>query len=446
MFNLKFFGGVDTVTGSRHLLTVDGKNYLIDAGNFQGELPKTFAEVDNFMNHNFATKLSAIFITHAHIDHCGFLPYIVKKGYTGPVFMTLETYELVRVNLNDAAEVLKKNVPVDKRKSAVFYDKNDVNQALSRIKVINTNEEQNVDNISFKFSKNSHILGSCHVKIEYNGKSILFSGDIGRIDPLIHNEPSPFPEADYLVTESTYGGQFHEKIDTDQIFKEVVEKTISGNRITLIPAFSIDRTQVVLFLLTQYLKKIGKDLPIILSGNLGLEATSIYEKYRENNLKISKSDYDLIKSKVRIIDSHNELEHFWKTKNAGPMIIVAGSGMINGGTIVGHLKNYAHLSNSLLVISGYQAKETPGRLIQEGQRVLTIEDEIVEVNCEVYTIRNLSAHGDTNDLLNFIGQNKYKKIFIVHGESERRVSLKTYLEKCSSEVIIPHAFEEYHLE
>lgn len=443
---ITFLGAASTVTGSKHLLSVNEKNFLIDCGQLQGPDETLLKNnLDGAFNLDLISKIHAIFITHAHIDHCGFLPYIVRKGFLGPIYTTLETFELMKISLNDAANLLREAVKPEDRKKKFFFDKNDVHTMLTKVKIVKENEENSAFDVKFKFYKSCHILGSCFIKFQYNDKSIVFSGDLGRQESILHNKPDVFEACDCLVLESTYGNKFHSKKSIEDYFVNLFDEVLKKGSTLIIPAFSIDRTQMLLNIMTKVVSDKELNLPIILTGSMGIEVTKVYEKY-SNQLKIDQSDFERIYKYTRVIEFQNELEHFWE-KSSGAKIVIAGGGMLSGGTIVGHLKHFGVEANNLILITGYQAKETVGRTLLDGEKNIELESIVYNIKAEVRFLEGLSAHADQNDIFDWISQSLAPKtIFLVHGEEESRLGLQQKIEDVLKiRVITPKEGESFNL-
>lgn len=440
---IKFLGAASTVTGSKHILDFGENKFLIDCGQLQG--PEASVDVTHIFDFKKINEISCVFITHAHIDHCGYLPYIVKKGFRGAIYTTLETFELMKISLDDAADLLRESVNVDNRKEQFFFDKNDVHTMLSRVKIVEKEKIQNLHGVDVSFHHAGHILGACFVKFKFEGKVVVFSGDLGRSESTVHPKPLDLGEVDCLVIESTYGDKIHVPQDFHQYFLDLFNETMKKGATLIIPAFSIDRTQMLLNIMSQVVQDNDLKLPIILTGSMGLQVTKVYEKFSEN-LKITKEDFLRIRTYTREIYYQNELQHFWETAS-GAKVVIAGGGMLSGGTILGHLKNFGIYESSIILITGYQANDTLGRMLLNGERKVQIEKKEYEIKSEVRFLPGLSAHADQKDMLNWIKtSNIPATIFLVHGEENSRKGFKQFLDdNLKAKIILPKEGECYKI-
>jgi metallo-beta-lactamase family protein len=448
MMTLTFLGATQEVTGSCHLLNIDGRQVLLDCGMIQG------GKLDAMRNHEpfafDATQLDAVVLSHAHIDHSGRLPLLVKSGFTGPIFSHKATVELCAVMLKDAAMLQfrdaertnKKRAKNDLDPIAPLFTEEDVDAVMQQFVALEYGEStQVVPHLTLSLSDAGHILGSAIVELwlgpQELSKKLVFSGDLGRAGMPILDDPTLIEQADLVLMESTYGDRLHRSwSDTVAELKAIFASTIKQSRGNiLLPAFSVGRSQELLYLFHLYAKE--WDLSrwrICLDSPMAIKATQIYvENYHlmdddfKRFTRLSPGQHPLL-SNVDFIDSTDEsmeLNHIHQG-----LIIIAGSGMCNGGRIRCHLAH--NLANPLsdVIICGYQAVGTPGRLLVDGAKSLTIHGNSIPVNAKLHTIGGLSAHADQAELLNWYRHFKdAPPVVLVHGEPEAQTGLLNKLQE-----------------
>lgn len=435
---LSFFGAAGEVTGSCSLLETGGQKILIDCGMFQGS---DFNEGKNRDPLPFDPKsLHAVIVTHAHLDHVGRLPLLVKGGFTGFFYATPATIELAELILRDAYEIMHYNNI--KFGAPILYDENDVGAVMDQFKFMDYYEEKNLSlnkshPIKVKFFDAGHIFGSVFALIESEGKKIVFSGDIGNVQVPILRETDSLPtDLDLLVCESTYGDRLHESHATRQeIIENMVLAAIGRGGVLMIPSFSLERTQELIYDLHDLIDRKHKipKVPIFLDSPLAIGATRVYRKYPEY---YDEDAIQLIKEGDNMFDFPGLVECGSKDESKkinqvpSPKIVIAGAGMMNGGRILHHALRYLSDERSTLLIIGYQAHGTLGRRILEGQSPVTVLREMIPVRCQVKAIGALSAHGDQDKLTEWI-YNKgsaAKQIFLNHGEPEASAGLIKHLQ------------------
>lgn len=429
---IQFLGAAGTVTGSRFLLSFEDTRVLVDCGMFQGlkELRlKNWAD--------FAVEpesIDAVVLTHAHLDHCGYLPRLVKLGFKGDVFLTEYTGKLAEVILRDSARIQTEDAKWAAKKGfskhnppLALYGEADVDQTLKLFKPSTFAERIEVARETFvTFHPAGHILGAAFVEVEFFGKRLLFTGDLGRPDHPLLQAPGLFPagEFDAVITESTYGDREHEPRSDN--FEEVINSTIDGGGSVLIPAFAVDRTEVILVRLRE-LAEAGKirPVPIYADSPMALKALAFYRdainkhspEIREDIAKEWQGrdpfDAGQLVELVTVEES--------KTINnpVTPCIIISASGMATGGRVVHHLRNMLPNPKHTVVLVGYQAIGTRGRNLIEGAEEVRMHGEMVPVKAKIAQVQEFSVHADANELLNWIGvaKDRIKKIFVVHGEA-----------------------------
>ncbi|MBI2551589.1 MBL fold metallo-hydrolase [Candidatus Uhrbacteria bacterium] len=451
---LTFHGAAGEVTGScTHVEVKDsgGKihNILIDCGMFQGE---RMCGTKNMVEFGFDPKtIEAIFVTHPHADHTGRLPKIVNMGFAGPVYMTLPACALTSVVLEDARHIMEENTK--RCGDPQLYTAQDVEKVATMCKGINYHQEiMMAPGIRLMFHDAGHVLGSAYISIEAEGKKIIFSGDVGNDDVPILPDTEPISRADVVVCESTYGNREHEPMAMRrQKLKETIMRTMNGKGMLLIPAFSIERTQELLYELNQILlHEVKTNTPIFLDSPMSIRATEIYRHFKQylrfDAPIFSDPDRDFFSfPNLRETLTVDESKVINETKN--PKIVIAGSGMMTGGRVMHHLTRCLPDAKSELLIIGYQARGTVGRKLYEGAKEVTIYGQKIAVKARVSAIGSFSAHGDKNKLTRWLQPENGKnptKIFLNHGDPDAAESFATHLRHTlRTEVEVAGAGKEY---
>lgn len=399
----------------------------------------------NYEPLSFTVKnISAVLLTHAHLDHCGRLPLLIKAGYSGKIYTTLATKLLVTIALMDAVKIAIEH----QQDHPLLYSEEDVQKTLQLIEVVSYDEVIMVEQVKIIFHNAGHILGSASIEIQDSEKTILFSGDLGNPYQRLLQPTEHISHADIVVMESTYGDRIHPVPDALlTLEKEILAVEQSGG-VLLLPAFALDRTQVLLHLLNHLKKKgvLHASVPVFLDSPMGIRATSVY--MQSSNLwsdELRQHTTDPFSFPGLIVtEDAKDSEKILKVP--GPKIIIAGNGMMNGGRIWHHLINYLPLVSTRLVIVGYQGKGTVGREIIEGAKQITIYHEKVSVNAVLSTVQGLSAHADKNELLSWLQQIKgVQKIFITHGEDSSRHELAEMIKSKTTipDILIPTKDSDY---
>lgn len=429
--NITFYGAAGEVTGSCHLLEIGGKKILVDCGMFQGS---QYADERNHEKFPFDVHtLDAVLLTHAHIDHSGRLPRLVTEGYTGPIYATAPTLGLLPAMLEDTYHIMTEN---EKRLGhPLVYSESDFKHVETLGQVVTYGKPISIGSVSVVFHDAGHILGSSFVEITGEGKRVVFSGDVGNADaPLIRDTESLMSGIDVLVMESTYGDRMHEKEgERADIIVKAIKETVGRGGALVIPTFAIERTQALLFLLNNLVeqKEIPR-VPIYLDSPLAIKATRIYKEssrfYDEEAKAIYLKDGDLFDFPGLI---KSETTDQSKAINAAPnpKVVIAGSGMMNGGRILHHLIRYLPDPNSTIMIVGYQAQGTLGRKLFDGAHAVKIYRDMVEVKASVKAIGAFSAHADQGKLVDWVKRAMPKKVILVHGEDTAREALHRQFER-----------------
>lgn len=429
---IQFLGAAGTVTGSKHLVRAGRRTVLLDCGLFQGL--KALRE-RNWAPPPFDVRnLDAVVLSHAHLDHAGYLPVMVRQGYRGPIFCTSATADLLAVMLPDSAALMEEEAEranyfrYSKHAPALpLYTRDD---AQTTLKLLNRQRYHRAftaaDGVEALLRPAGHILGSATVELRLNDsratRRLVFSGDLGRWDRPILHDPAAVPHADLLVMESTYGDRTHEP-DVASPLGDVLRDAAKHGRAILIPAFAVGRTQEILWWIRQ-LEDDGKipTLPVYLDSPLAVDVTAIYARHPEEHDLETRELADEGRSPFRTKRTHlarTPDESKALNRIEGPVIIIAGSGMATGGRILHHLRLRLPESRTLVLLPGFQAEGTRGRLLQEGAQSIKIHGTTVTVRAKVETLHGLSAHADREDLVRWLSgfRTSPGKIFLVHGES-----------------------------
>lgn len=461
---IAFHGAARTVTGSKHLLTLkNGKKYLLDCGMFQGLGDETDA-----MNRNFGfdvTQVTAMILSHAHIDHCGLIPKLVKDGFGGKIYCTPATRELAAVMLEDSAGIQENEIKYENKRRAQeglpylkpLYDTNDTMESLDHFVPVDYDNWFTIDeNISVQYTDAGHIIGSAavHLKITEDGKitRLTFSGDVGRYRDVILKSPAEFSQADYILIESTYGNSLHDNATTtpDQVLHWIEKACLQKKGKLIIPAFSVGRTQEILYALNQLeLERRLPDLNYYVDSPLSVKATEIvkhYPQYFNKTIqKVLQSDNDPFGFKgLKFIKSVDESKML-NFKN-GPLVIISASGMADAGRVKHHISNNIESSRNTILLTGYCEPHSLGGKLMAGAKEVNIFGVLHEVNAEIGSIRSMSAHGDYDDLCQFLAcqdPKQVKRLFVVHGEYPVQQEFQRRLiHKGFQDVVVPEMHAE----
>jgi metallo-beta-lactamase family protein len=446
MATLQFLGATETVTGSKYVLEVGGNRAIIDCGLFQG-----FKELRQRNWEGLPVNPASIswaLLTHAHIDHTGYLPRLVKDGFTGPIFATTGTADLLKIMLPDSARLQEEDAEYANRKAyskhkpaLPLYTEQDAHTALKQVRPVAYGEEVRLSKfLSARFFSVGHILGSSFIKITVSESGrdpfpIIFSGDVGRYDEPILNDPSAADEADYLLVESTYGNRLHDHENAKDRLAEIINAAAERHGKVIIPAFAVGRTQLLVY----YLRELEDEgripvLPVHVDSPMGAEATRLYLRHKEDhdfdmqrveNLKrnpLATRNFSLVQGRggSKALDQEQ-----------GPAVIISASGMATGGRVLHHLTKYLPDPATTVVFVGYQAAGTRGRRLQDGEKEIKIHGEWVPVRAHIESIGSLSAHADAAELLRWLGNFKRppRTTFVIHGEVDSANALREKIEK-----------------
>ncbi|MBI5139433.1 MBL fold metallo-hydrolase [Candidatus Nomurabacteria bacterium] len=423
---ITFCGGTGSVTGANFLMEVDGKKILVDCGLTQGI---KLADDINWEPFPYDSKeIDILFITHAHVDHVGRIPKLIHEGFRGKIYSTMPTKMLALPMLEDTASILSKNT---ESKLDEIYSAENIKLAVSLWEGFNYNETITITPLlSVTLLNAGHILGSAMIKFLYNGKKILFTGDLGNSpSPLLPNTDK-ITDIDYLIMESVYGDRNHEsRNERREFLEQAIEDNYKRKGTLIIPTFSLERSQELLFELNDLVENNRIPfMPIFLDSPLAIRLTEIFKQYKdyfnENAQKAFSKDKYLFDFPGLHSTLHSEESKMIATV-PNPKVVIAGSGMSSGGRIVHHERHYLPDPNNTLLLTGYQAAGSPGRLIQEGIKTVRIGGEYVAVRAHIVTIYGYSGHKDSDGLLDFVSdtQDSLKKVFVVMGEPKSSLFL-----------------------
>lgn len=431
---LRSLGAASTVTGSKHLLESDGKRILVDCGLFQG--------VKNLRELNWEplaidpASIDAVVVTHAHLDHTGYLPRLVRDGFTGPIMSTNATAAVAEIILRDSAYLqerdaafLNKHRATKHRPALPLYDSDDAQKTIELFVTHPFGQEFSLWDSGpvVRFRRAGHILGASTVEVDWQGRRIVFTGDLGRYDDPVMLDPDPVAAADYLVMESTYGDRVHEKTDPANTLAEVVDATVDRGGTLVVPAFAVGRAQTLLYYLWQ-LKTEGRlpEVPIYLDSPMAINASELLGAYRDDH-RLTPGVYE---GMCAMANYTREAEQSMAiSASTEPKIVISASGMATGGRILHHLKAFAPDPRNTIMITGYQVPGTRGAAIAAGERFIRIYGEWVPINAQVANLAMLSAHADADELIRWARgfTTPPRKVFVVHGEPQPADTLRTRL-------------------
>jgi metallo-beta-lactamase family protein len=433
---LTFLGGAGTVTGSKYMLEGDGTRILVDCGLFQG--------FKALRLRNWAAlpvppaSISAVLLTHAHLDHSGYLPLLVKNGFRGPIICTSATQDLCKVLLPDSGHLQEQDAEFANRHgfskhhpALALYTEEDAERALKSFHPIAFNRDVPLPAGGMaRFVRAGHILGAASIQLDWNGIQIVFSGDIGRYDDPLMPDPVTPSSADYLLMESTYGDRCHDKADVEDALAGIINKTIHRGGTVIVPAFAVGRAQSLIYHIGR-LKESGrlpKILPVFLDSPMAIDATEIFLRHVQDQ-RLGPAALKQLDGHVRYVHTDEES----KALTASPMakVIISASGMASGGRVLHHLKHYAPDPRNAILFAGFQAGGTRGAAMVAGAQTIKMHGAYVPVRAEVHNLSMLSAHADKDELQRWAAgfQRAPKTAFIVHGEPQGADALRHALEE-----------------
>ncbi len=427
---LTFLGAAGTVTGSKYLLESDGGKILVDCGLYQG--------IKHYRKMNWeplpveASQIDAVILTHAHVDHSGYLPRLVKQGFSGPVYASQGTCDLCRILLPDSGYLQEEDARhaakygYSKHKNPLpLYTEEEARQSLKQLKPVSINEPHKLPGgLTARFRPAGHILGASTIEIFDGSRMVVFSGDVGRLNDLIMYPPEPIKRADYLVVESTYGNREHRSIEPEKELASIINKTSKQGGTVLIPAFAVGRAQTILYLL-QKLKSSGQipGVPIYLNSPMAIRTTELFHR--------SHGDHQLTVQDCKKIDA---MTHYIRTveesialaENSFPSVIVSASGMACGGRVLHHLKALLPNHRNTILFVGFQAPGTRGEAMINGASHIKIHGEQIPVKASVKHLDAMSAHADNQEIITWLRSvgTPPKQVFVTHGEPDSAAAMQ----------------------
>jgi metallo-beta-lactamase family protein len=466
MAKITFYGGVGTVTGSKYLLESNNKRVLVDCGLFQGlrELREK-----NWEDLPFDVRdLDAVIITHAHIDHTGFLPRLVKLGYTGEIITSSATADLMKILLPDSARLQEEEADYRNRHDLTrhspalpLYDEDDAKATLAMLRPVH-NDGIAVDvcnGFKASFMVAGHIMGASLVLVEMTGArpdgssvKFLFSGDLGHYDQPIVKDPAVPPDCDYLMCESTYGNRLHGDDSSEDQMARVINEAAERNGPILIPAFAVGRTQEVLYMIRELEEqKRIPILPVIVDSPMAAQATQVYNRWHEEHDReyasiLAHKRHPLRTAAMSTAATREESKRL--NNMQGPRIIISASGMLTGGRVLHHAMRVLPDENATIVFVGYQAAGTTGRRVQDGEHEVRIMKQWIPVRCHVEKVEGFSAHADWKAVLRWLSglHHAPKLVFTTHGEPEAAQAMAQHIrDKFGWNVEVPHYGETVEL-
>ena len=460
---LTFWGGVGTVTGANFLLKRNGVNILVDCGLLQGVSGSGEKNHEQFPYD--PASIDFLFITHAHIDHIGKVPKLVKDGFRGTIYSTRETKEISVFMFDDAIKLLRhagesSSISANNTPHLPLYEKTDVDLALSLWKEIPYHEKREfTPGLSVELLDAGHILGSAMIKIlnkgvEGKSKNIVFTGDLGNSPAPIIKDTEFITDANYLVVDSVYGDRNHEsKDERDKHFEKIVRESIEKKGTLVIPAFSLDRTQILLYELNNLIEE-GKipSVPVFLDSPLGIKLTAVYKnssKFFNSTVQQEIREGDDIFDFPKLKTAFTFENSMMIEKTNGPKIVIAGSGMSNGGRVTRHEMTYLPDPNSTILLTGYQSIGTMGRMLQEGAPEVEINGTKVPVRARIEMISGYSAHKDSDSIVDFVERTRdsLEQVFVVMGEPKSSLFLTQRLrDYLDVPAMYPERGKEYVIE
>lgn len=432
---LRSLGGAGTVTGSKHLIDADGTRVLIDCGLFQG--------LKHLRERNWESlavppeSIDAVVLTHAHLDHSGYLPKLVREGFRGTAHCTAATADLCNILLKDSAQIAEKDAAYANRKgfskhtpALPLYTMRDAERALKHLKPIPFDSEFEIArDVGLKFRRAGHILGAATAELKVGAATIVFSGDLGRYDDPVMPDPVSVAHADYIVVESTYGDRAHAKTDPMEALGDTIERTVRRGGTVVIPAFAVGRVQSLLHHLW-LLKRAGRlaATPIFLDSPMAISATDLLRAHPEDH----RLDAEAIEGSCAVASYTRDVEASKAiTANAMPKVVIAGSGMATGGRVLHHIRTFAPDPRSTILFAGYQALGTRGARLLAGETELKMFGEWIPVRAEIANLPELSAHADADEIMRWLSgfERPPRRLFIVHGEPAASEALRTRVER-----------------
>lgn len=437
---LRSLGAANTVTGSKHLLESGGRRVLIDCGLFQGV--KNLRELNWTPLSVAADSIDAVIVTHAHLDHTGYLPRLVRQGFRGPILSTAATASVAEIILRDSAFLqerdaafLNKHKASKHRPALPLYDQQDAQRAIDLFSTRSFGREFALpgwgerDGPAVTFRRAGHILGAATVDLAWCGRRIVFTGDLGRYDDPLMFDPEPVTTADYLVMESTYGDRLRDRTDPVDVLAEVISTTVNRGGTVVVPAFAVGRAQTLLFYLWQ-LRSTGRlpGVPVYLDSPMAINASELLRTHQADH-RLPPEVYEDMCAMATYARDPEQSKAISTSRE--PKVVISASGMATGGRILHHLKAFAPNPQNTIVLTGYQVPGTRGASIAAGERFVKIHGEWIPINAEVANLQMLSAHADADELIRWASgfTTPPRRVFVVHGEPGPADTLRRRLDR-----------------
>jgi len=429
-FRLTFLGATGTVTGSKYLVEADGRRLLVDCGLFQGYKPLRLRNWAEFPVD--PASIDAIVLTHAHLDHSGYLPRLVAQGFKGTVWATRATRALCGILLPDSARLLEEDANHANRSgyskhhpAEPLYDEAQVQQALRLIRPAAWERSfEPVPGLRARLRPQGHILGAAAVTLEHAATRITFSGDIGRSHDPVMPPPSPPAASDWIVVESTYGDRRHGGDNLEQELSSVCRRVLARGGAIILPAFAVGRAQLLLLLIAR-LQQRGElpRVPLYLNSPMAADVTALYDRFSGEHA-LGPEDFALLRERVQIVGSADESRAL--NARSGPLIVVSASGMLTGGRVLHHVRAFGPDPRNAIVLAGFQAGGTRGAALAGGARSLRIHGEQVSIHAEVISLQAASAHADSDELMAWLrsAPERPRGVFVTHGEPDAADALR----------------------
>ncbi len=432
---ITFLGATGTVTGSKYLVRAGEKNVLVDCGLFQGYKQ---LRLRNWAALPIAPRdVDAVVLTHAHLDHSGYLPLLIKNGFAGKVYCSEATRDLCAILLPNSGHLQEEEAAYANRRSfskhkpaQPLYTVKDALRSLAHFEPVAFERDIRLPgDVDLQLRPAGHLLGASLVQLQSQGTTLLFSGDLGRPNDPIMVAPAAVTHADYLVVESTYGNRRHDAADPKDQLADVINRTATRGGVLIVPAFAVGRAQLMMYLIHQ-LKAARRipDVPVFLNSPMASDATGVYRRHRDEH-RLTVAQCDAMCSSAKIVNSVEESKRL--NEMHGPMIVISASGMATGGRVVHHLKTFAPDPRNTILFAGFQAGGTRGADIVRGAASVKIHGEYVPIRAEVANLDNLSAHADYAEILGWLRhfETPPRQTFVTHGEPDSAEAMRRHIKE-----------------